>query len=56
MKNANEIYKNFLTRLEEISSFEEKEYAMIEAYDELAEAGYSDGERAYIWNQMLMAA
>lgn len=54
--NANEIYKNFLNRLATIESMEEKEYAMIEAYDELTEAGYSEGERAYIWNRMLMEA
>lgn len=54
--NANEIYKNFLNRLATIESMEEKEYAMIEAYDELAEAGYNEGERAYIWNRMLLEA
>lgn len=54
--NANTIYNNFLARLQEISSFEEKEYAMIEAYDELTEAGYDESERMYIWNQMLMTA
>ena len=51
--NANEIFKNYLNKLNTISTMEEKEYAMIEAYDELAEAGYDEGERQYIWNQMM---
>lgn len=54
--NANAIFNKFLNDLKVASSAEEKEYAMIAAYDELDGAGYSDAEKAYIWNQMLMAA
>ncbi len=54
--NANTIFNNFLAELKTIDSMEEKEYAMIKAYDELDEAGYSNAEKMYIWNQMMMAA
>ena len=54
--NANTIFEQFLQELAVASTMEEKEYAMIKAYDELDEAGYSDGEKKYIWKQMLMAA
>ena len=51
--NANTIFENFLVKLGQISSMEEKEYVMIDAYDELAEAGYDKAECMYIWNQMM---
>ena len=54
--NANTIYKNFLNELKKASSIEEKEYAMIAAYDELDEAGYSNGEKMAIWTQMMLVA
>ena len=54
--NANTIFENFLREIATASSMEEKEYAMIEAYDALDEAGYSEFEKNYIWNQMLMKA
>ncbi|MBQ6503141.1 MAG: hypothetical protein IJI57_04410 [Flexilinea sp.] len=54
--NANIIYKNFLNELKKASSIEEKEFAMIEAYDELDDCGYSSGEKMAVWNQMMLAA
>lgn len=54
--NANTIFNNYLNKLNAISSIEEKEYAMIEAYDALDAAGYDDGEKMYIWNQMMAVA
>lgn len=54
--NANTVFEKFLARMAEVSSMEEKEYAMIEAYDELDSLGYSDAEKAYVWNQMSMIA
>ena len=54
--NANSIYKNYLNALKAISTMEEKEYAMIAAYDALDEAGYSDSEKKAVWNQMMLAA
>lgn len=54
--NANVIFANFLNKLNTISTIEEKEYAMIEAYDDLDAAGYNDAEKRYIWNQMMAAA
>ncbi len=54
--NANIIFERFLNELKNAKSMEEKEYAMINAYDELEECGYSNAEKMAIWNRMLMAA
>ena len=54
--NANTIFENFLEKLNTFSTAEEKEYAMIEAYDALDEAGYDENEKMVIWKQMMMAA
>ena len=56
MNTINTIYENFLKELAEASSFEEKEYAMIKAYDELDEAGCNDWEKKVVWKKMLAAA
>ncbi len=53
---ANTIFANYLNKLNTIGTMEEKEYAMIEAYDELDAAGYDDSEKMYIWNQMMVVA
>ncbi len=51
--NANKIFANYLNKLNTICTMEEKEYAMIEAYDDLDAAGYDDNEKMCIWQQMM---
>lgn len=52
----NNIFENFLKELAMAASFEEKEYAMINAYDAMEEAGYTNDEMKFAWNEMLLKA
>ena len=51
--NANTIFANYLNKLSTISTLEEKQYAMIEVYDDLDAADYDDNEKMCIWQQMM---
>lgn len=48
-------FEKYMNIVRNAVSWEDKEYAMVMAIDSLPE-GTSDGERDYIWKQMLQMA
>ncbi|MBP5782340.1 MAG: hypothetical protein J6W04_02255 [Bacteroidales bacterium] len=53
--NINMVFENFIERLNESNSLEEKEYAMIEAYDSLDDS-FTPEEKKAIYRQMMQIA
>ena len=53
--NINKVFKKFVNDLNDAQSWDEKEEAMMNAYDALDD--YCDNaEKQYIWNKMMLMA
>ena len=53
--NANEVFKNYMMKLNSFANADEKFDALIEAYDSLSDA-YTEAEKMAIYNHLMLIA